>query len=57
MKTCWNLKSREWINRDKRLEVIEELKRFTVQEMTMGFSFFEEALLVFQAEDPNIDCT
>ena len=27
-------------------EVTEELKRFTTQEMTRGFSLFEEALLV-----------
>ena len=30
-------------------EVTEELKRFTMQEMTRGFSLFEEALLIFEA--------
>ena len=36
-------------------EVTEELKRFTTQEMPRGFSLFEEALLVFEAQDPNIE--
>ena len=36
-------------------EVIEELKRFRIQEMTRGFSFFEEALLVVEAQDQNIE--
>ena len=36
-------------------EVIEELKRFTIQEIKRGFSFLEEALLVVEAQDPNID--
>ena len=34
-------------------EVTEELKRFMRQEMARGFSLFEEALLVFEAENPN----
>ena len=33
----------------------EELKRFTTQEMARGFSLFEEALLVFEAQDPNVE--
>ena len=36
-------------------EVIEEPKRFTMQEMARGFSLFEEALLVFEAQDPNVE--
>ena len=30
-------------------EVIEETKRFMIQEMARGFSLLEEALLVFEA--------
>ena len=33
----------------------EELKRFTTQETARGFSLLEEALLVFQARDLNVD--
>ena len=36
-------------------EVTEETKRFTTQEMARGFSSFEEALLVFEAQDPNTE--
>ena len=36
-------------------EVTEELKRFTTQEMARGFSLFEEALLVFEAQDLNVE--
>ena len=36
-------------------EVTEEPKRFTMQEMAKGFSLCEGALLVFEAEDPNIE--
>ena len=36
-------------------EVTEEPKRFTTQEMARGFSLFEEALLVFEAPDPNVE--
>ena len=35
-------------------EVIEEPKRFTTQEMARGLSLFEEVLLVFEAQDPNV---
>ena len=35
-------------------EVTEELKRFIIQEMANGF-FFEEALLVFETQDLNVD--
>ena len=33
----------------------EELKRFTMQELARGFSLFEEVLLIFEAQDPNIE--
>ena len=36
-------------------EVTEDPKRFTAQEMARGFSLFEEALLVFEAQDLNIE--
>ena len=36
-------------------EVTEEPKRFTTQEMARGFSLFEEALLVFEAQYPNVE--
>ena len=36
----------------------EEPKRFMTQEMTRGFSLFEEAQLIFEAWDPNVEqCT
>ena len=43
--------------RQEEEEVTEELKRFTMQEMAKGFSLFQEALLVFEAQDPNIEQT
>ena len=36
-------------------EVTEEPKRFTTQEMARGFSLFEEALLVSEAQEPNVE--
>ena len=36
-------------------EVTEELKRFMTQEIARGFSLFEEALLVFEAQHPNVE--
>ena len=36
-------------------EVTEELKRCTSQGMERGFSLFEEALLPFEAQDPNVE--
>ena len=36
-------------------EVTEELKRFMTQEMARRFSLFEEALLVFEAQDLNVE--
>ena len=33
----------------------EELKRFTMQDMARGFALFEEALFVFEAQDPNVE--
>ena len=41
--------------RQEEEEVTEELKRFSAQEMAREFSLFEEALLVFEAQDPNIE--
>ena len=41
--------------RQEEQEVTEEPKRFTTQEMARGFSLFEEALLVFEAQDPNVE--
>ena len=38
-------------------EVTKEPKRFTKQEMARGFSLLEEALLVSEAEDQNIEYT
>ena len=39
--------------RQEEEEVTEELKKFMTQEMARGFSLSEEALLVFEAQDPN----
>ena len=36
-------------------EVTEELKRFVTQEMVRGFSLFKGTLLVFEAQDPNVE--
>ena len=36
-------------------EVTEELMRFRTQEMARGFSLSEEVLLVFEAQDPNVE--
>ena len=41
--------------RQEEEEVTEELKRFTMQEMARRFSLFEEALLVFEAQDQNVE--
>ena len=35
--------------------VTEELKRFMILEIARGFSLFEEALLVFEAQNPNVE--
>ena len=35
-------------------EATEKLKRFTTQKMARGFTLFEEALLVFKVQDPNV---
>ena len=40
--------------KDKEIEVTEELNRLTTQEMARGLSLFEEALLVFEAQDPKV---
>lgn len=39
----------------KKEEVTEERKRFTLQGTAGGFSVFEEALLTFEPQDPNVD--
>lgn len=39
----------------KEEEVTKELKRFTMQEMARGFSLFQKALLVFDAQDLNVE--
>ena len=36
-------------------EVTEEPKRFMMQEMTREFSLFEETLLVYKVQEPNIE--
>ena len=41
--------------RQEEEEVTEEPKRFTMQKMARGFSLFEEALLVFEAQNPNVE--
>ena len=41
--------------RQEEEQVTEELKRFMMQEMARGFSLVEEALLVFEAQDPNVE--
>ena len=41
--------------RQEEEEVTEEPKRFTTQEMAREFSLFEEALLVFEAQEPNAE--
>ena len=45
----------ERVEQQEEEEVSEELMRFTMQEMARGFSLFEEALLVFEAQDLNIE--
>ena len=41
--------------RQEEEEKTEEPKRFTRQEMARRFSLFEKALLVFEAQDPNVE--
>ena len=41
--------------RQEEEEVTEELKRFMTQEIARGFSLFREALLVFEAQDLNVE--
>ena len=41
--------------RQEEEEVTEDLKRFTMQEMARGLSVSDEALLVFEAQEPNIE--
>ena len=36
-------------------KVTAEPKRFTMQEMARGFSLCEEALLLLEAQDPNVE--
>ncbi|KAJ8798073.1 hypothetical protein J1605_001564 [Eschrichtius robustus] len=42
-------------DRQEENEVTEEPKRFTKQEVARGFSLFEETLLVFEAQNPNVE--
>ena len=51
-----NWRSRERTKRQEE-EVMEEPKRFTLQEMEKGFSLFEEAWLAFAAQDPTYNST
>ncbi|KAJ8780405.1 hypothetical protein J1605_011669 [Eschrichtius robustus] len=41
--------------RQEEEEITEEVKRFMTQEMTRGFSLFEETLLVFEAQDLKVE--
>ena len=41
--------------RQEEEEVTEDLKRFMMQEMAKGLSVSDEALLVFEAQEPNIE--
>ena len=41
--------------RQEEEEVTEEPKRFTTQEVARGFSLFQEALLVLEAQDLNVE--
>ena len=41
--------------RQEEEEWTKEPKRFTMQEMARGLSLFEEALLAFEAQDPNVE--
>ena len=50
MKTKVNMKKIQ-----QQEEVSEEQQRFTMQEMARGLSLFEEALLVFEAQDPEVE--
>ena len=49
------VKTTERMEQQEEEEVSEELKRFMMQEMAWGLSLFEEALLVFEARDPNTE--
>ena len=41
--------------RQEEEQVTEEPKRFTMQEIAREYSLFEKALLVFEAQDPNVE--
>ena len=41
--------------RQEEKEVTEELKKLLMLEMARRFSLFEEALLVFEAQNPNVE--
>ena len=45
----------ERLERQEEEEVTEESQRFTAQEAEREFSLFEEALLVFESQDPNVE--
>ena len=42
-------------NKERQEEVTEELKKLLMLEMARRFSLFEEALLVFEAQNPNVE--
>ena len=55
-KKCQELEAqRKEEEKQEEEEVTEEPKRFTTQEMARGFSLSEEALLVFEAQDLNVE--
>ena len=45
----------ERVEQQEEEEVTEEPKSFMMQEMARGFSLFEDSLLVFEAQDLNVD--
>ena len=55
-KKCQELEAqRKDEERREEEEVAAEPKRVTMQEMARGFSLFEEVLLVFEAQDLNVE--
>ena len=54
-KKCQELEAQRKDEEGQEEEVTEEPKRFTMQEMAREFSLFEEALLVFEAQDLNVE--
>ena len=52
---CQGLEAQRQDKQRQEEEVTEEPKRLTMQEMARGFSLFEGALLVFEAQDRNVE--